>query len=78
MLVLSPKPLEKLTGTGRQTNRRTGAHVVGMNKSLNEMMEEFVSSQAQVKLIKSEQDKFFNELKEDKNSLEHVFNDSKV
>jgi len=52
--------------------------VVGMNKSLNEMMEEFVSSQAQVKLIKSEQDKFFNELKEDKNSLEHVFNDSKI
>merc|ERR1712013_526008 len=37
--------------------------VVGMNKSLNEMMEEFVSSQAQVKLIKSEQDKVFNDSK---------------
>jgi len=52
--------------------------IVGMNKSLNEMMEEFVSSQAQVKLIKSEQEKFFTKLKEDNNSIEHMFNDIKI
>lgn len=52
--------------------------LVGMNKSLNEMMEEFVSSQAQLKLIKSEQEKFFTKLKEDNKSIEYLFNDIKM
>merc|ERR1719481_1899873 len=50
--------------------------VVGMNKSLNVMMEDIVSSQAQVKLIRSEQEQFFTKLKEE--NKDNVFNDIKI
>ena len=45
--------------------------VVGMNKSLNEMMEDIVSSQTQLQMVKSEQEQVLNDLRENKQNLEY-------
>jgi len=44
--------------------------LVGMNKSLNNMMEEIVSSQTAVELVRSEQEQVWNRLGEQKQTIE--------
>merc|ERR1711874_142542 len=51
--------------------------LVGMNKSLNEMMEDFVKSQTQVQLMKTEQEQFISKMKEEREALETHFDNDK-
>eukprot|EP00092_Neocalanus_flemingeri_P021296 GFUD01023080.1.p1 GENE.GFUD01023080.1~~GFUD01023080.1.p1 ORF type:complete len:719 (-),score=237.45 GFUD01023080.1:177-2333(-) len=44
--------------------------LVGMNKSLNQMMEDFVNSQAQLHLLRNEQEEVFNKIGEQKQIIE--------
>eukprot|EP00091_Calanus_sinicus_P013182 TRINITY_DN29323_c0_g1_i1.p1 TRINITY_DN29323_c0_g1~~TRINITY_DN29323_c0_g1_i1.p1 ORF type:complete len:140 (-),score=33.95 TRINITY_DN29323_c0_g1_i1:144-563(-) len=44
--------------------------LVGMNKSLNEMMEDIISSQTTIELVKSEQEQVWNKLGKQKETIE--------
>ena len=54
-------------------------NVVGINKSLNDMMKDIVSYQTQIQLVKSEQEWLCNDLEEQKQAIEyHEVNFGKV